>query len=526
MTLDETTSCEALEAADEAGLAIAPPSALPPAATPAEVRRVFFGIMIALTLASLDGNIVGPALPRIVSDLGGLSHLSWVVTAFALASTAVTPLYGKLSDQYGRRPAFFVSIGLFLLGSTLCGAAHSMAWLIGARALQGLGAGGLVTLSQTTIADVVPPRERGRYQGTIASVFAICSIAGPLLGGVITDWFTWPWIFYINLPIGAVAVVILALFLRPHQRGRSLKIDLPGFALLIGGTCTGLLALSWGGTAYPWVSAPVLGLAAATALQWLLLVPVEMAAAEPALPPRLFRNRVFLRGVAGVSLGMMAMFGALVFVPLFFQVVHGASATEAGLRMAPNMGGLIVTSMITGRLVSRTGRYKIYPLIGLSLSSLCLAGMSLAAADGASANIVDLWLIGLGGGMGMTLPNVTTAIQNAVAIADLGVATGTSTFFRSLGVAFGVAMSGTILAVSLHATLPAGEKTDLTTLGLAQIRALPLAMQTDLSNAYGHAQSVIFAAAALCTLAALGCLATMPELPLRGRNPGAADAGA
>jgi Na+/melibiose symporter-like transporter len=215
-----------------------------------------------------------------------------------------------------------------------------------------------------------------------------------------------------------------------------------------------------------------------------------------------------------------------VFLPLFFQVVHGASATEAGLRMAPNMGGLIVTSMITGRLVSRTGRYKIYPLIGLSLASLCLAGMSLAAADGASANIVDLWLIGLGGGMGMTLPNVTTAIQNAVAIADLGVATGTSTFFRSLGVAFGVAMSGTILAVSLHATLPAGEKTGLTTLGLAQIRALPLAMQTDLSNAYGHAQSVIFAAAALCTLAALGCLATMPELPLRGRNPGAGDAGA
>jgi multidrug resistance protein len=258
MTLEAAAS-DATQFDDE----VAPPltAALPPAATPAEVRRVFFGIMIALTLASLDGNIVGPALPRIVSDLGGLSHLSWVVTAFALASTAVTPLYGKLSDQYGRRPAFFVSIGLFLLGSTLCGAAHSMGWLIGARALQGLGAGGLVTLSQTTIADVVPPRERGRYQGTIASVFALCSIAGPLLGGVITDWFTWPWIFYINLPVGAVAVLILALFLRPHQRRRSLRIDFAGFALLIGGTCTALLALSWGGTVYPWISAPVLGLA-------------------------------------------------------------------------------------------------------------------------------------------------------------------------------------------------------------------------------------------------------------------------
>jgi EmrB/QacA subfamily drug resistance transporter len=515
MTLEAAAS-DATQFDDE----VAPPltAALPPAATPAEVRRVFFGIMIALTLASLDGNIVGPALPRIVSDLGGLSHLSWVVTAFALASTAVTPLYGKLSDQYGRRPAFFVSIGLFLLGSTLCGAAHSMGWLIGARALQGLGAGGLVTLSQTTIADVVPPRERGRYQGTIASVFALCSIAGPLLGGVITDWFTWPWIFYINLPVGAVAVLILALFLRPHQRRRSLRIDFAGFALLIGGTCTALLALSWGGTVYPWISAPVLGLAAATALQWLLLVPVELQAMEPALPPRLFRNRVFLRGVAGVSLAMMAMFGALVFVPLFFQVVHGLSATEAGLRMAPNMGGLIVTSMVSGRLVSRTGRYKIYPLIGLSLATLSLAGMSLAAARGAGANSVDLWLVGLGAGMGMTLPNVTTAIQNAVAIADLGVATGTATFFRSLGVAFGVAMSGTILAGSLHASLPGGGHAGLATLGLSQIRALPTAMQTDLSGAYGHALSLTFAAAALCTLSALAVLATMPELPLRGRD--------
>jgi EmrB/QacA subfamily drug resistance transporter len=477
--------------------------------------------MIALTLASLDGNIVGPALPRIVSDLGGLAHLSWVVTAFTLASTAVTPLYGKLSDQYGRRPAFFVSVGLFLLGSVFCGSAHSMAWLIGARALQGLGAGGLVTLSQTTIADVVPPRERGRYQGNIASVFAVCSIAGPLLGGVITDWFTWPWIFYLNLPIGAVAVVILAVSLRPHQRRRSLRIDLPGFALLIGGTCTALLAMSWGGTAYPWISLPVLGLAAATLLQWMLLVPVELQALEPALPPRLFRNRVFLRGVAGVSLAMMALFGALVFVPLFFQVVHGASATEAGLRMAPNMGGLIVTSIVSGRLVTRTGRYKIYPLIGMGLSTLSLAGMSLAAGRGWSANMIDVWLAGLGAGMGMTLPNVTTAIQNAVAIADLGVATGTSAFFRSLGTAFGVAMSGTLLAVTLRDSLPARESLSLSNLGLSQIRALPAAMQADLSAAYGNALSLTFAVAALCTLLGLLILATMPEVPLRGREAGA-----
>jgi EmrB/QacA subfamily drug resistance transporter len=518
MSLDEAAEADA-EHIDEAGLGLAALPAPRPQASPAEVRRVFFGIMIALTLASLDGSIVGPALPRIVSDLGGLSHLSWVVTAFALASTASTPLYGKLSDQYGRRPAFFVSIGLFLLGSMLCGAAHSMAWLIGARAIQGLGAGGLVTLSQTTIADVVPPRERGRYQGNIASVFAVCSIAGPLLGGVITDMLNWTWIFYINLPVGAVAVVILARSLRPQTTWRSRAIDLPGFALLIGGTCTGLLALSWGGSVYPWASPQVLGLGAVTLIQWGVLIPVELAAAEPALPPRLFHNRIFVCGVSGVSLSVMALFGALVFVPLFFQVVHGASATEAGLRLAPNMGGLIITSMISGRLVTRTGRYKIFPLIGLTLATVSLACMSLAARDGASANLFDVLLVVLGGGMGMTMPNVTTAVQNAVAIADLGVATATQTFFRSLGMAFGVAMSGTILAGTLRASLPPGQSLGMASLGLSELRALPPNLQADLAGAYGHALSLTFAAAAGCTLAALVIFMFMPEIPLRGRMP-------
>ena len=518
MTLDEIADPEPTTAG-EAGSSLdtAPAPTRRPDASPAEVRRVFFGIMIALTLASLDGTIVGPALPQIVSDLGGLSHLSWVVIAFALASTASTPLYGKLSDQYGRRPAFFVSIGLFLLGSILCGAAHSMDWLIGARALQGAGAGGLITLSQTTIADVVPPRERGRYQGYVASVFALCSIAGPLLGGLITDTLSWTWIFYINLPIGAVALLVLARSLRPHETARSREIDLPGFALLIGGTCTGLLALSWGGSVYPWASAPVLGLGLVTLLLWGVLIPVELAATEPALPPRLFRNRVFACGVAGISLAVMALFGALVFIPLFFQLVHGASATEAGLRMAPIMGGLIVTSIISGRLVSRTGRYKIYPILGLTLAAAGLAGMSIAARLGASANVFDLLLTTLGAGMGMTMPNITTAVQNAVAMSDLGVATATQNFFRSLGGAFGVAMSGTILASTLHAALPAGPQQNLTSLGLSELRALPLNLQTELAGAYSQALSLTFAAAALCTLVAIAILTAMPELPLRGR---------
>jgi len=487
----------------------ASPDVLPDART---VRRAIAGIMVALTLASLDGNIVGPALPRIVSDLGGLAHLSWVVTGFAVASTASTPLYGKLSDQFGRRPAFFVSIGLFLLGSVVCGASRSMMELIGARALQGAGAGGLIALSQTTIADLVSPRERGRYQGLVAAVFAASSVAGPLLGGVITDQFSWPWIFYINLPVGAVALAILAVSLQPLGARRSRGIDLAGFGLMIGGTCCALLALSWGGTTYHWGSVPVIGLELLAVIMFAVLVPVERRAVEPALPPRLFGNKVFVCGVAGASLVSVSMFGALVFIPLFFQLVLGASATEAGLRMAPMMGGLITSSIVGGRLVSRTGRYKIFPVVGTVAAVLAFAGMSAAALYGAGANMFDALLVVLGMGIGLVLPNLTTAVQNAVAIGDLGVATATMAFFRSLGGAFGVAISGTILASVVHASLPHGVSANL---GLSELRALPAALQAEVAGAYGHALAVMFGMSAACTLAALGIIAFLPELPLR-----------
>jgi EmrB/QacA subfamily drug resistance transporter len=499
-----------------------PDTAQAPAAEPTqpptarELRWAISGIMLALTLASLDGNIVGPALPRIVSDLGGLAHLSWVVTAFAVAATASTPLYGKLSDQYGRRPAFFVSIGLFLAGSVFCGAARSMPALIGARALQGAGAGGLIALSQTTIADLVSPRERGRYQGMVAAVFAACSVAGPLLGGVITDALSWPWIFYINLPVGIAALTILAVALRPHVQKSVRSIDVAGFGLMIGGTCCALLALSWGGSVYPWLSVPVVGLGAAAALQFGLLVPLERRVAEPALPPRLFGNKVFVCGVATTSLSATAMFGALVFIPLFFQLVLGASATEAGLRMAPMMGGLIVSSIIGGRLVSRTGRYKIFPVLGLAAASLAFAGMAAAALERAGANTFDALLVVLGGGMGLVMPNLTTAVQNAVAVGDLGVATATMAFFRSLGGAFGVALSGTLLAGTLRATLPAGSFGSLAHLGLSELRALPEAVQAEVTGAYGQALALMFGMGALCTLLAFAIVLFLPELPLRG----------
>jgi EmrB/QacA subfamily drug resistance transporter len=487
------------------------------AATPAEIRRAIAGIMLVLTLASLDGNIVAPALPRIVSDLGGLAHLSWVVTGFAVASTASTPLYGKLSDQFGRRPAFFVSIGVFLLGSLLCGAAHSMGALIGARALQGAGAGGLIALSQTSIADLVSPRERGRYQGMVAAVFAVCSVAGPLLGGLITDMLSWPWIFYINLPVGAAALAILAISLKPGAARRGRGLDVAGFALMIGGTCTGLLALSWGGTVHAWTSPAELALLAATLAQFGVLIPLERRVAEPALPPRLFGNAVFTRGVLSVSLAATAMMGALVFIPLFFQLVLGATATEAGLRMAPIMGGLIVTSIIGGRLVSSTGRYKIFPVLGLAVATAAFAGMAAAAHWRAGANGFDALLVALGAGLGLTMPNVTTAIQNAVPVADLGVATATAAFFRSLGGAFGVAIAGTILAGTLRGALPAGRVPEL---GLSQLRALPAAARLEIVSAYGDALAAIFLAASVCTLAGFAVVIFLPELPLRGGSGG------
>ena len=481
---------------------------------PAQIRRAMAGLMMVLALASLDGNIVGPALPRIVSDLGGLAHLSWVVTAFAVASTATTPLYGKLSDQFGRRAAFFTSIGIFLAGSLFCGAARSMPMLIGARALQGVGAGGLITLTQTSIADLVSPRERGRYQGMIAGVFALCSVAGPLLGGVITDAASWPWIFYLNLPVGAAAVCLLTISLPRRQPTRSRTVDFLGFGLLIAATCTGLLLLSWGGTAYAWTS-PQIGLLGALTLGLLaLLVPVERRAAEPALPARLFADRVFSCGVSALALVTAALFGSLVFVPLFFQLVFATSATEAGLRMAPLMGGLIISSVLGGRLVTRTGKLKRFPVSGLAIGTLAFGGLTAAMLGGVSANGFDALLALLGLGLGLVMPNITTAVQSAVAPADMGVATATMAFFRSLGGAFGVAMSGTILATTLNVWLPGGSPLAG---GLEHLRALPAGEQALLAEAYRHALAWTFATAAVVTGCAFVIMLFMPDRKLRGK---------
>jgi EmrB/QacA subfamily drug resistance transporter len=462
------------------------------AVSSADRRRVLAAAMVVTALASLDGNIVGPALPRIVSDLGGLAHLSWVVTAFSVAATAATPLYGFLSDKLGRKLAFSVSIGLFLVGSVLCGAAHSMGMLIAARALQGVGAGGLITLAQTSIGDVLSPAERPKFQGWIASVFAVCSVAGPLLGGGVTDALSWPWIFYLNLPVGFAALAMILVAPSPPRAGTVRGFDAAGFGLVIFATCAFLLALSWGGTVFPWGSQPILGLLGATLTAVVALIFVERRAAEPALPPRLFADPVIGPTILSLALAVLGMFGALVFVPLFFQLVHGASATEAGLRTAPIMGGLILSSIFGGRAVARLGRTKPFIVGGLCVAAVSLGALAVSVRAGMGSNGLDALLVVLGAGMGLVMPNMTTTIQNAARPGELGTAMATTSFFRSLGGAFGVALAGMMLSVTLRAQAALGGG-DLMNAGVQALQGLPTGERAVVVGAYGGAVSLIFA---------------------------------
>jgi EmrB/QacA subfamily drug resistance transporter len=508
----------------EVGLNVAPMTLLPHPQAPVskgELYTVFAGLMLALTLASLDQNIVATALPRIVSDLGGLAHLSWVVTAFMVTSTISTPLYGKLSDMYGRKPLFFTAIIIFLIGSILCGLAQTMFQLILFRALQGLGAGGLITLAQTTVGDLIVPRERGRYQGLFGAVFATCSVAGPLLGGVITDTLSWRWIFYVNLPVGAAALFLIAIGLRTHCNVVKHRIDYTGAGFLTCGTVCLLLFLSWGGSVYPWLSPVILALAAVASLFYGLLIRQERRAHEPILPPHLFTNRVFVVAVSVIGLNAMALMGSLVFLPLFFQVVLGASPSRAGLMMAPMMGGVIVASVTGGRLVSAFGRYKIFPVIGLIVGTGSFLTLAWSAFTGAPTSLIETALVTLGCGLGLVMPNLTVAIQNSVERSYLGVATSVSAFIRSLGGALGVAAAGAVVAIRLRQFLPASwtqtttSGSSLLELGVLQIARLPPAQHALLMNAYRHAVATTFLTGAGAAALAFTIVLFLPERPLR-----------
>ena len=393
---------------------------------------VFGALMLGMFLAALDQTIVSTALPTIVGDLGGLNHFSWVVTSYLLASTVSTPLYGKLGDMMGRKPVFLAAILIFLAGSVLAGLSQTMAQLIGFRALQGIGAGGLLVGAQAIIADIVPPRQRGRYMGLIGSVFAVASVAGPLLGGFLVETFSWRWVFYVNVPIGALAVVVVVTRLHLHTPTIRHRIDYLGAGLLAGGVSALILVTTWGGSEYAWGSATIVGLAAVGIALLVLFVWRETKAEEPILPLSLFRSSVFsIANSMGFTIGM-TLFGAIIFIPLYLQLVYGASPTSSGLRLLPLMAGLLVAAILSGRWISRVGRYRMFPIAG---TATLVVGMFLLSrlTVGTAPWVASVYMLVVGVGIGLVMQVLVLVVQNDVRPQDIGVATSTATFFRSVG---------------------------------------------------------------------------------------------
>jgi len=458
---------------------------------------VFAALMLGMFLAALDQTIVSTALPTIVGDLGGLNHLSWVVTSYLLASTVSTPLYGKLGDMLGRKPVFMAAILIFLAGSMLAGLSQTMGQLIGFRALQGIGAGGLMVGAQAIIADIVPPRERGRYTGLIGGVFAVASVAGPLLGGFLVDNLSWRWVFYVNLPVGALAILIVATRLHLKTPTVRHRIDVLGAALLSAGVTSLILLTTWGGTEYAWGSATIVGLGIAGVALLGAFVWWETRAAEPILPLSLFRSRVFsVANAMGFTIGM-AMFGAIIFIPLYLQLVYGASPTSSGLRLLPLMAGLLVAAILSGRAITKVGRYKIFPIAG---TATLVVGMYLLSTLGVDTPswVVSIYMLVVGVGIGLVMQVLVLVVQNDVRPSDIGVATSTATFSRSVGGSFGVAIFGTIFATRLADQLAGFPHRVTARLGNGihinpeQARHLPAAVHADFLNAFSHALNGVF----------------------------------
>ena len=483
--------------------------------------------MLGMLLAALDQTIVATALPTIVGDLGGLEHLSWVVTAYILASTISTPLYGKLGDLYGRKRLFQIAIVIFLVGSVLCGVSQNMAELIGFRAFQGLGAGGLMVGAFAIIGDLVPPRERGRYQGYMGGVFALSSVVGPLIGGFFVDNLSWRWVFYVNLPVGIAALVVVAAVLPAAGERRAHRIDWTGAALLAGGSGALTLALTWGGTQYRWGSGTILGMFLAGFALLALFVLQERRAVEPINPLHLFGNGIF-RASAGMSfLIALAMFGAIVYLPLFLQVVYGVTPTASGLRLLPLMGGLLVASITSGRVISKVGRYRRFPIAGAILMTI---GMAMLARIGVHTSY--LWLsvsmLVLGLGIGLVMPVLVLAVQNSVDPRDLGVATSSTTFFRSIGGSFGVAIFGAIfnnrLDYWLTRELPtrvqigSGSASTLLHSSPARLKRLPPLVHDGLIEAFAHSLHAVFLWAVPFGILSFAVSLRLREVPLRGRG--------
>ncbi|MET8243705.1 MFS transporter [Streptomyces sp. NPDC005202] len=476
----------------------APPPVRSAEPSPHRVRLVFVGLMLALLLAALDQMIVATALPKIVGELHGLDKMSWAITAYLLTATVGLPVYGKLGDLCGRKGVFQFAIAVFVVGSALAGRAQTMDQLIAFRAVQGVGAGGLMIGVQAIIADIVPPRQRGRFMGLIGAAFGLASVAGPLLGGYFTDHLSWRWCFYVNVPFGLVTLAVVTLVLKLPRPGTRGRFDVLGALLLAAASTCLVLLTSWGGTEYAWDSRVILGLGAGAAVAAVLFLVVERFAVEPLIPLRLFKDSVFnVSGLVGLVIGV-ALFGAASYLPTFLQMVDGASATESGLLMLPMMGGIVGASIVSGQLISHTGRYKIYPILGGALSAVGMWLLSRLQVDTPRLHY-SIWMAVLGAGIGMVMPVLVLAVQNSVRPADLGTATSANNYFRQIGGSVGAAIFGTLFADRLTdaleqrippragATLP-----DPESITPQLVRTLPPALRDAYVRAYADAMPRIF----------------------------------
>ncbi|MCD0447697.1 MFS transporter [Actinocorallia sp. API 0066] len=484
---------------------------------------VILALMLGTLLGALDQTIVSTALPTIVSEFGGLNHLAWVVTAYLLASTASTPLWGKLGDQYGRKPLYLTAIVVFLIGSALCGAAWDMPSLIVFRALQGLGGGGLIVLGMAIVADVVPPRERGTYQGFFGAVFGLASVAGPLLGGFFVENLTWRWVFYVNLPIGAFTFVLVLMVLHGKRDRTRHRIDYAGTAAIAAAAVCLVLGTTWGGTEYSWGSPVIIGLFAAAVALLVLWWFIERRAAEPVLPPHLFRNPVFtVSGFLAFVIGF-ALFGSVTYLAVYFQVVKGVSPTLSGLSLLPLMAGVLATSILSGLLITRTGRYRVFPIVGTGLMTV---GLFLCSRLTPSTSVLEqsVYLAVLGVGLGCVMQVLIIAVQNSSPYEDLGAATSGNTFLRSIGGSFGVAVFGTVFSNQLASNvaralqgiqLPAGVDPAELQQNSSVLRRLPPQESAAILGAYADAIQTVFLYAVPVTALAFVASWFLKEVPLK-----------
>ncbi|BDH08566.1 MDR family MFS transporter [Streptomyces seoulensis] len=489
---------------------------------PKSVRVVLLALMIAMMLAMLDNMIVGTAMPTIVGDLGGLEHLSWVVTGYTLATAASTPVWGKIGDMYGRKGAFLGSIVIFLIGSALSGMAQGMGELIAFRAVQGLGAGGLMVGVMAIIGDLIPPRERGKYQGMMAGVMALAMIGGPLVGGTITDNWGWRWSFYINLPLGAVALALVSAVLHLPKKRAKAGIDYLGVTLLTVGITAIVLVTTWGGTEYAWTSARIMELTALGVVSLVGFVFWQTKAAEPVVPLHIFKSRNFtLMSLIGFITGFV-MFGATLFLPLYQQAVQGASATNSGLLLLPMLGAMLVTSMVAGRVTTGSGRYKVFPVAG---GALMIVGLYLMSTmDTETTRLTSgIYMAVVGAGMGCLMQVTMLVAQNSVEMKDMGVASSSATLFRTLGSSFGVAVMGALfnnrvqdVMTERAGALGKGITEKSAQLDAASLAKLPVAAR----EAYQHAVSAgthsAFLLGSAIAVVVLVAAVFVKEVPLRG----------